>query len=40
MPKMKHPEAKKAIDVRDDFVDMYESQGWAVVEAPAKPASK
>lgn len=39
MPKMKHPEAKGTIDVRDDAVEMHESQGWAVVESP-KPASK
>jgi hypothetical protein len=38
MPKMKHPEAKGTIDVRDDFVEMHESQGWVVVEA--KTASK
>jgi hypothetical protein len=38
MPKMKHPAAKRSIEVRDDFVEMYESQGWTVVEPPAKPS--
>lgn len=35
MAKMKHPEAKGTIDVRDDMVEMHESQGWVVVEKPA-----
>jgi hypothetical protein len=32
--KMKHAEAKGTVEVRDDFVEMYESQGWTVVEPP------
>jgi hypothetical protein len=34
--KMKHPDAKGTIEVRADAVEMYESQGWVVVEPPAK----
>lgn len=32
--KLKHPEAKGTVEVRDDFVEMFESQGWTVVESP------
>lgn len=39
--KMKHPEAKGTIEVRDDAVEMHESQGWVVVpESPPKSPSK
>ena len=40
--KMKHPEAKRQINVRKDQVEMYESQGWTEVESPKtdKPADK
>lgn len=34
--KMKHPDAKGTIEVRADAVEMYESQGWVVVEQPVK----
>ena len=30
--KLKHPDAKQSIDVRDDMVDVYLSQGWEAVE--------
>lgn len=28
MPRMTHPDAPEAIEVRTDQVEMYESQGW------------
>lgn len=34
--KLKHPDAKGTIQARDEDVEMYESQGWVVVEPPAK----
>lgn len=39
--KLKHAESKQSIDVRDDMVDVYLSQGWeAVEEKAAAPKSK
>lgn len=36
--KLKHPESKQTIEVRDDMVETYKSQGWEPVdEKPAKP---
>ena len=39
--KMKHPDARRQISVREDMVSVYQSQGWRRVEtnAPAKKAS-
>ena len=34
--KMKHPESKQTIEVREDMVDVYLSQGWESVEKPVK----
>lgn len=39
MTKMSHPESRGSIEVRPDQVEMYESQGWAEVKPPAKPAA-
>lgn len=43
MPKMTHPDAtgrSKTIEVADDMVPMYRSQGWTVKEtAPAKTST-
>lgn len=41
MPKMKHASGGRSIDVRDDQVQMYESQGWEVqsVKKSAQPAT-
>lgn len=30
--KYQHPDAKGSIEVRKDFAEMYESQGWTKVE--------
>lgn len=38
MPKMKHPDAKKNIDVRDDQVELYATQGWVLSQPAAKKA--
>lgn len=38
--KLKHPEAKGTIEVREDFVEMHESQGWVEAEKPAPAADK
>lgn len=34
--KLKHPDAKGTVEVRDGDLEMYESQGWVVVEPAAK----
>lgn len=34
--KMQHPDSKVVLDVADEYVAMYESQGWA----EKKPAPK
>ncbi|WP_269320351.1 hypothetical protein [Nocardioides sp. URHA0032] len=34
MTKYQHPDATHTEDVRDDFAEMYESQGWTAVKAP------
>jgi hypothetical protein len=36
--KLTHPGAKKPIEVREDQVEMYESQGWVQAKAEDKPA--
>lgn len=36
---MKHPETKKAIEVREDQVDLYATQGWILTPAAAKKAA-
>lgn len=38
--KLKHPQAKKTINVRPDQVEMYESQGWVKDATPAKVGSR
>lgn len=38
MPKMRHPQSSKTIDVAPAQVAMYESQGWQTV-APKKKTS-
>lgn len=37
MPKMTHPDSTKILDVADEQVAMYESQGWS--KAPPKSKS-
>ena len=38
MPKMKHPEAKGTITVREDMVEMHKSQGWVEADTPKTAA--
>lgn len=38
--KLKHPETKQTIEVRDDVVDVYLSQGWAEVEEKSSGGAK
>jgi hypothetical protein len=38
--KMRHPEAKGTIEVRDDAVEMHETQGWVVVDSPPTKSDK
>lgn len=40
MPKMRHPQSNKAIDVAPDQVPMYESQGWQVKAAANKSSAR
>jgi hypothetical protein len=39
MPKMRHPQSTRTIDVAPAQVAMYESQGWRTVTAPKKKAA-
>jgi hypothetical protein len=34
--KLKHPDAKGTVEAREEDLEMYLSQGWSVVEPPAK----
>lgn len=34
--KLTHPDSKQGIEVSDDVVDVYLSQGWVEKAAPAK----
>jgi hypothetical protein len=36
---MKHPAAKKPVEVAEQYVDMYASQGWEPVEAKKAESS-
>lgn len=34
MPKLTHPDTKRSIQVRDDQMETYASQGWILAPAP------